>query len=61
MQNILLTLDEAANLLSIGKTKLYSEISNGNIAATKLGRRTLVKRENLDEYVAKLENYPAKN
>jgi excisionase family DNA binding protein len=39
MKPLLLSIDEAANLLSIGKTKLYAELAAGRLQAVKLGKR----------------------
>lgn len=60
MTTLLLSIDEAAKALSIGKTKLYSELSLGHIAAIKIGKRSLITRESLDNYIANLETYPSK-
>jgi excisionase family DNA binding protein len=61
MEPLVLSIDEAAKALSIGKTKLYAELAAGRIVGTKLGKRTLIKRENLNEYIANLEAYPSAN
>lgn len=61
MEPLLLSVDEAAKALSIGKTKLYSELSLGKIEAAKLGKRTLISRESLRQYLENLDTYPAEN
>lgn len=38
---------EAAQALSIGRTRLYELINGGELEALKLGRRTLIPREAL--------------
>jgi excisionase family DNA binding protein len=45
---------EASALTGIGRTTLYSELSAGRLASVKVGRRRLIPREALDEYVARL-------
>ncbi len=61
MNTLLLSIDEAAKALSIGKTKLYSELALGRIDARKIGKRSLITRESLDNYINNLETYPSKN
>lgn len=46
---------EAARLAGCGRTTLYSAISGGNLKARKLGRRTLIHR---DDLMAWLESLP---
>lgn len=48
----LLDLDEAAQVLSVGKSTIRSEIRAGAIEAVKIRRRTLVPASALDAYIA---------
>lgn len=57
MNPLLLSIDEAANLLSIGKTKLYAELAAGRLQAVKLGKRTLIPRTSVDNYIDALQAY----
>lgn len=57
MQTLLLSIDEAAKALSIGKTKLYAELKAGNIVGVKIGKRTFISAKNLDLYIGSLEAY----
>lgn len=57
MEKLLLSIDDAANALSIGKTKLYAELKSGNLQASKLGKRTLIPRESIQDYIDKLDAY----
>ena len=57
MERLMLSIDEAAKSLSIGKTKLYSELAAGRISAIKLGQRTLISHQSLNDYIANLEAY----
>lgn len=50
----LLSIDEAQSLLSIGRTKLYELISNGDIKPLKLGRRSLIRASDLQAFIAAL-------
>lgn len=59
MTSKLLSLDEASKILSIGKTKLYSEINLGRIKAVKIDKRTFIRSEDIDEYISNLTPYPS--
>ena len=55
----LLTIDEAANYLRIGRTSLYRLINNGQIETVKLlSRKQLIEQKVLDQFVS---NPSAKN
>lgn len=48
----LLTIDEAANYLRIGKTSLYRLINNGQIPTVRLlSRKQLIEQKVLDNFV----------
>jgi excisionase family DNA binding protein len=53
----LLSPTEAARYLSIGKTKLYAEINGGRLKAKRSGGQTLITKEALDEWIAKLPDH----
>ena len=61
MTPLALSIDEAAKMLSIGKTKLYAELSAGRLEGKKLGKRTLVTRESIENWLANLESYPSQS
>lgn len=42
----------AAEMLSIGRTKIYELIGRGELASFTIGRRRLIAVEAIDEYVA---------
>ena len=50
----LLPVKEAAYLLGIGKTKAYDLIATGELPAVRIGSKMLIRRADLDDYVAKL-------
>ncbi|RHZ95365.1 helix-turn-helix domain-containing protein [Cereibacter sphaeroides] len=52
--SVFLTVTEACGLLRIGRSKLYQLIGAGSIKVTKIGRKTLVKRCDLDGYIERL-------
>jgi excisionase family DNA binding protein len=51
---MLLTVEEAARLLRIGRTTTYELVMRGRIQSVKVGRRRLVVRQGLNRYVAEL-------
>ena len=52
--SLLLTVEESAILLRLGRTQTYELIMRGKIQSVKIGRRRLVVRNGLDNYVARL-------
>lgn len=51
---LLLNVEEAAELAGIGRTILYERLLSGDIASVKIGRRRLVPRAAVEEYVQRL-------
>ena len=51
---ILYSIPEASAALSLGRTKIYTEIKEGRLRALKSGRRTLITAEAIQEYIASL-------
>lgn len=47
--------DEAAEILSIGRTSLYAQIKTGKLRATKLGRKTLFLAKDIDAFLDRLQ------
>ena len=47
-------IDSAMNMLGIGKTKLYELIATGELETIHIGRRTLVLRTSIDDFVERL-------
>ena len=52
--SLLPTVEESAILLRLGRTQTYELIMRGKIQSVKIGRRRLVVRNGLDNYVAGL-------
>jgi excisionase family DNA binding protein len=52
--SLLLTFEESAILLRLGRTQTYELIMCGKIQSVKIGRRRLVVRNGLQNYVAGL-------
>lgn len=53
-EKITYTMKEAAEALSVGRTTLWKAISDGKLAAIKLGSRTLILADALHAWVASL-------
>lgn len=47
----LLSVNDTLTFLGIGRTKLYQIMNSGEIKFIKIGKRTLIKRDSLDEYL----------
>ena len=56
-QAVLLTVEEAAECLRIGRTSMYRLVSTGAIETVMVGRLRRVPPECLAEYVARLRRY----
>ena len=54
MEAKLVSVEEAARTLSIGRSLLFEMLSAGTIRSVKVGRRRLVPVSALDEYVREL-------
>jgi excisionase family DNA binding protein len=48
------SIEQAAKLSGIGRTRLYQEISDGRLEARKAGKRTLITRTALERFIASL-------
>lgn len=53
-RTLLLTVEEAAELLRLGRTTTYELVMRGAIPSVKIGRRRLVVRSGLSEFVSGL-------
>ena len=52
METLAISINEAAKVLSLGRTSIYAMIADGRIEAFKLGRRTLIRAESIRRLVA---------
>jgi excisionase family DNA binding protein len=52
MEPIALSINEAAKLLSLGRTSIYAMIADGRLEAFRLGRRRLVRMDSIKRLVA---------
>jgi excisionase family DNA binding protein len=53
---LLLTPEEAAEVLGIGRTKVYALISDGDLLSVRIGNSRRVPRDAVDEFIARLED-----
>tara|TARA_R110000744_G_scaffold333820_2_gene439271 strand:+ start:293 stop:481 length:189 start_codon:yes stop_codon:yes gene_type:complete len=51
-----LSIAQTARLLGIGRSTLYCIIKDGRLPVRKLGKRTLILREDLERFIAELPN-----
>jgi excisionase family DNA binding protein len=51
----LLRVEEAALILGVGRTTAFQLIANGSLATVRIGRRRLVPRAALDQFLRSLE------
>lgn len=51
---LLLSAEEAARALGIGRTRMYELLRAGNVPSVKLGRSRRIRPEDLDEFVERL-------
>lgn len=55
MTPLLHNISSSVEVLGISRTRLFEEIKLGNIAAVKIGKRTMIKTSELERYVAELQ------
>lgn len=58
---MLLTIPEACETLKLGRTRLYTLISSGEITARKVGKKTLIEKSELERWVSSLPSYQSQN
>ena len=58
--SLALSIQETCEAVGLGPTKLYSLINSGELKASKIGKRTVVLRKDLEEFLDNLESYPSK-
>ena len=53
-QRLLLTVEEAADCLCVGRTYMFDLIASGVVPSVRIGKLRRVRREDLERYVASL-------
>lgn len=56
----LFSIGDVQKRLSIGRTKIYEMFKTGVLPASKIGRRTLVRKSDLEAFLAGLASYPTR-
>ncbi len=54
MERVLVTIDDAAEALGIGRTMIYQLIKEGELIPAKIGRRSLVTAASIRAFAAKV-------
>ena len=52
MDRLAYSINETARILSLGRTSIYAMIADGRLVAFKLGRRTLIKADSIQQLLA---------
>jgi excisionase family DNA binding protein len=61
IQKIALSIVEAAQASGVGRTTLYEEINGNRLRAKKIGRRTVILREDLEDWLKNCVNSKKNN
>lgn len=56
MERLLVTIEETADALAVGRTTVYGLLRSGELTAAKIGRRSLVTVESVLAYAGKISN-----
>lgn len=59
MSQFSFSVKETSQATGIGLTKLYQLINSGALKARKIGKRTIILKEDLEIFLSSLEAYPA--
>lgn len=51
---------EVEHLVGVCRVILYREMNSGNLKASKIGKKTLITRDSLNEWLQSLESYSPK-
>lgn len=55
-ERVLLTVEETAELLNVGRTKAYALVRSGDISSVRIGRLRRVPKSAIDDYMERLIN-----
>lgn len=59
--NLSLSIEETCAATGLGRTKLYQLINSGELKARKIGKRTLILKDDLETFLNNLESYASEN
>lgn len=54
------SIEETCAATGLGRTKIYEAIGSGKLIAKKLGKRTLILKTDLENFLVSLETYPVR-
>lgn len=54
-----LSIEEAKKATGFGRTKIYEAINQGLLPAKKYGKRTVILKRDLEDFLSNLESYPS--
>ncbi len=54
---LLVSVEEAAQLLSINRCTVYDMLGRGDLPSVKIGRRRLISRQSLVDFISRSENH----
>ncbi len=60
MTQMSLSIEEARAATGLGRTKLYQLINSGELKARKIGKRTIILKTDLENFLSGLESYDSK-
>ena len=61
MTQLSLSIEEARAVTGLGRTKLYQLINSGELKARKIGKRTIILKDDLEAFLNNLQPYASEN
>lgn len=61
MTQLSLSIEEARAATSLGRTKIYQLINSGELKAHKIGKRTIILKDDLEAFLSNLQSYAPEN
>ena len=61
MTKLSLSVEEVIIVTGIGRTTIYSLLASGELKARKIGKRTVILKDDLTEFLKNLQSYPQKS
>lgn len=55
--NVALSIQEVQSATGLGRTKIYQLAKSGELKARKIGKRTIILRDDLEAFLNSLESY----
>jgi len=61
MEALSLSVQDVKTATGLGLTRIYELINKNELKAKKIGKRTIVLKSDLEDFLNNLDSYPAKN